>query len=110
MGQVYYAAHRAASLLSGTSGTMFRRQSRVIRKQQRTSTGSTRRSRHRNWKKRDSNSRISARVEDALLHGHGHGFGTVADLQFGADVVDMISNRVLADLEHAGNFLVGQPL
>lgn len=75
-----------------------------------TSAGNARRSQQRGRKRKDSNSRISTRAQDALLHGHRDGFGTIPDLEFGADVVDVISNRILADLEHAGNLLVSEPL
>ena len=45
-------------------------------------------------------------ADDSLAESEGCGFSTVGDLEFGADVIDMIPDRVVANLERARDFLV----
>jgi hypothetical protein len=51
--------------------------------------------------------RILVVFNDALAKSHSGSLSAVGDLQFGADVVDMIPNRVVTNLKGAGDLLIG---
>lgn len=48
-------------------------------------------------------------ADDPLTQSDSRGFGPIRDLKLGADVVDVIADRIMTDLKNPGDLLVGEP-